>query len=169
MTRKLVSIIFAITIFSSFVSASDGLMPPIDWGEAPSDVIDKPYLCRDPLTVEDGIEVHTCTMRVLSRNALVSFYFVDGSYACFEVTMEASGGNGDQILREFNGLVEDLEIEVGQAGGRDAIPDGEPRATWLTEDETIRAAVQWSGSTPLIGIIALAGDHHRRMANLVRW
>ena len=169
MTRKLSSIVFTIAIFCAFAVSGDSLIPPVNWGESPAEVIDKPYLCRGPMTVDEGIEVHICTMSILSRDALVSFYFVDGSYACFEVTMEATGSSDDQVLREFDGLVEHLEFEVGRTGGRDAIPDGEPRATWLTTDETIRAAAHMSGPTPVIGIVAMAEKHHRRIAGLVRW
>lgn len=170
MNRNLfVLIAFSTTLLTPFAAAGEGLMPPVFWGETAGEVIDKPNLCHGPLTIGNGIEVHICTMSVLSRDALVSFYFVEGSYACFEVTMEATGRNDEQVLREFDGLVGRLEVEVGHPGGRDSIPDGEPRATWLTRDETIRAAVKRSGSKRLIGIVGMAGGHHKRMANLVRW
>ena len=110
MTRKIVPICFTIMMWAGFAVCHEGWLPPIAWGEKPTEVIDKPYLCRGPLPVDDGIEVHMCTMSVLGREALVGLYFVDGSYACFEVTMEAEGSDGEELLLEFNGLVERLEI-----------------------------------------------------------
>ena len=151
----------------SFKNCSTSRFGTVFWFIPPR--IDKPYLCRGPLLVDDGIEVHMCTMSVLGREALVGLYFVDGSYACFEVTMEAEGSDGEELLLEFNGLVERLEIAVGRTGGRDGTPGGDPRATWLTTDETIRAAVLSTGPVPIIGIVGLAGEHHQRIARLVRW
>ncbi len=169
MHRNIIVGTFIIAFLSSFAAADDHQMPPVSWGEAAADVIDKPYLCRGPLAVGDGIDVHICTMPAFSRDTLVNFYFVDGSYACFEVTMETTGLDGDQVLRVFDGLVEQLDDEIGLVAGRDSVPNGKPRATWLTEDETIRAAVQSSGSTPLIGIVGLAETYHQRIARLVHW
>lgn len=169
MTRKLVSVFSAVVLSTTVSVSSEGRMPPIDWGETATEVIDKPYLCRGPMAVDDGVEIHVCTMPVLSRDALVNLYFVDGSYACFVVTMEAQSRDGDQVLREFDGLVDRLEAVVGHTGGRDEILDGEPRATWLTQNETIRAAVTWTDQTPLIGIVAMAGEQHQRIAGLVHW
>ena len=169
MTSKLIIIVSAIVLSTTVSVSSEGRLPPIAWGEKPAVVIDKPYLCRGPLPIGDSIEVHMCTMSVLGREALVNLYFVDGSYACFEVTMEAEGNDGEEILLEFNGLVDRLEIAVGRPGGRDGTPGGDPRATWLTTSETIRAAVLSTGPVPIIGIVALAGEHHQRIARLVRW
>lgn len=169
MTRNIATIVFSIAVVFSSVAAGEDAMPSVSWGEVAADVIERPYLCRGPLAVGDGIDVHICTMSVLSRETLVNLYFVDGLYACFELTMETTGLDDDQVLRQFDGLVEHLDIEIGHVARRDSIPNGKPRATWLTEDETIRAAVQWSGSTALIGIVALAETHHERIARLVHW
>lgn len=169
MIRTRTLVFLSTLLLAPFAVLADGSIPPTEWGGSPADVIDKPYLCRGPMTVDDGVEVHVCTMPVLSRDALVNLYFVDGSYACFEVTMEGRGRDSEQVNREFAGLVDHLEHEVGHTGGRDAVPSGEPRATWLTRDETIRATVQWSGRTPLIGIVAMAEEHHRRIIDLISW
>ena len=104
MTRNTVAIVLTIAIFSSFAATGDDAMPSVAWGEAAADVIDKPYLCRGPLAVGDGIDVHICTMSVLNRETLVNFFFVDGLYACFVVMMESSVLDCDLRLRDFDGL-----------------------------------------------------------------
>jgi hypothetical protein len=169
MKPKLITLAFVLVLSAGFAASADDWLPPVEWGVPPDDVISQPYLCKGPLAVDDDVEVHLCTLPVFGREAIVGLYFVDGSYACFQVTMATEGGDADQIRRDFDGVVDHVDRAVGRAGGRDGGPGGEPRATWLTQHETIRAAIQNSGSTPLIGIVGLAPQHHARIARLVSW
>jgi len=166
---KFTPLLLALILATIPVFANDDWIPSVAWGEPATEVIENPYLCRGPMEIDENVDVHMCNQVVLGHEAVVTLYFVDGSYACFSVTMQARGSSADQIRSEFDTVVSKLDTAVGRAGGRDGTPRGEPRATWLTESETIRAVVESSGGSPLIGIVGLAGEHHQRVARLVNW
>jgi hypothetical protein len=169
MVRKITPLLMALALASVPVFADENWIPPVAWGEPPTEVIEHPYRCRGPMPLDEDIEIHMCNEVVLGHEAVVTLYFVDGDYACFSVTMRALGSSQAQIRHEFDTLVGKLESTVGQPSGRDGTPKGEPRATWLTERETIRAVVESTGGDSLIGIVALADEHHQRVARLVNW
>lgn len=168
MTRKLVPLATAVVLFAVFGTAADEGLPPVEWGDSVVEVIQTPYLCRGPLPVADGVDVHLCTQSVLGREALVSFYFVEGSYACFSVTMTSEAENAELARTEFDSVVRELEAEIGPSSER-VIASGDPVVTWVNGQETIRAAVEVSGSNPLIGIVGFADEHHHRIASLLSW
>jgi hypothetical protein len=149
--------------------ANNDPLPPVDWGEPPSEVIERPYMCRGPVEVEDNVEVYTCARTFLGREAMVGLYFVDGSYACFVATMRVPSIDDVAVQRAFDGIVSDLEAEVGPVSDRNGPPDEKPVVTWLNDKETIKATVESVGSSTLIGIVALADGQEPRMARLVRW
>jgi hypothetical protein len=169
MVRKITPLLLALVLVSLPGSADENWIPPVAWGEPAAEVIEHPYHCRGPVALDEDVEIHMCNEVVLGHEAVVTLYFVGGDYACFSVTMRALGSSEAQIRREFDTVVGKLETTVGHPSGRDGSPKGEPRATWLTESETIRAVVESSGGSPLIGIVALADEHHQRVAQLVNW
>jgi hypothetical protein len=168
MMRAAVLTIVLAGMLTAAVTAGASGLPPVAWGESAREIIETPYLCRGPLPVTAGVDVHQCNQSILGREALVSLYFVDGAYACFSVTMTPSTDSVDQAHDEFDAVVRDLEAVIGPSSSRET-RSAQPTVTWSAERQTIRAGVATSDANALIGIVGFADEHRHRVAVLVDW
>jgi hypothetical protein len=166
MVLRLLQVVLLVALSAA---ADTGDLPPVTWGGSPVEVIAEPHLCRGPLEVDEGVSVHLCTRPVLDHEAIVSLYFVDGAYACFSVTMQTAGATTDQAQREFDEVVDRLEATIGPCSERSGTTTGGSVVTWTANGETVRAVVDPSGTTTLIGIVAFPDGQRQRIARLLSW